>query len=359
MSTPLLSICIPAYNRPEFLKDLLKSIVKEDFSDYEIIVSEDNSPKTDEIEKIVEEFQKLYLDIPIKFFRNETTLGYDGNFRTTINRSSGEFCVFMGDDDLIANGALAKIAQKIKDNKENNIGVILRSWARANRLTDEIVEYHHYFDTDRFFNKGTESAVTLFKRSVAIAGYTVNRKLAIKFQTDIFDGSLLYQLYLTGTILSEANAYYISDVIAIMRKDIDQKPTHFFGTAKSEKQKFNPQVLDPQNSINFMKGMFEIAEYLESEFSMKGMLMKTQKDIGNYSFPILSLHADKGIKTMLSYYVILGKMGLSKSPYFHIYFFSIIFIGKKNCERIISYLKKINKSTPLLGKVYSGEKIIK
>ena len=39
------------------IEDLLKSIVKEDFSDYEIIVSEDNSPKTDEIEKIVEELE--------------------------------------------------------------------------------------------------------------------------------------------------------------------------------------------------------------------------------------------------------------------------------------------------------------
>ena len=52
MSTPLLSICIPAYNRPEFLKDLLKSIVKEDFSDYESM----DKKSMNNVRKFIQEF---------------------------------------------------------------------------------------------------------------------------------------------------------------------------------------------------------------------------------------------------------------------------------------------------------------
>ena len=39
------SICIPAYNRPEELRELLASIATEGPGDWEILVSEDHSPK--------------------------------------------------------------------------------------------------------------------------------------------------------------------------------------------------------------------------------------------------------------------------------------------------------------------------
>ena len=45
-SIPLISLCIPAYNRPEYLSDLLSTIVNQDFKDFEVVVSEDNSPKS-------------------------------------------------------------------------------------------------------------------------------------------------------------------------------------------------------------------------------------------------------------------------------------------------------------------------
>ena len=42
---PFFSILIPAYNRPEELKVLIDSIVNQSFNDYEILVSDDCSPK--------------------------------------------------------------------------------------------------------------------------------------------------------------------------------------------------------------------------------------------------------------------------------------------------------------------------
>ena len=53
----LFSICIPAYNRPEKLMELLKSIDTE-YLRIEIIICEDNSPKQLSIRKIVKDFKK-------------------------------------------------------------------------------------------------------------------------------------------------------------------------------------------------------------------------------------------------------------------------------------------------------------
>ena len=81
----------------------------------------------------------------------------------------------MGDDDLLNEGALERIARVIKLYEP---GVILRSWARADRDTKKIQEIFQYFDGDRIFEAGKDSIITMYRRSVAIAGYTVKRDLA-------------------------------------------------------------------------------------------------------------------------------------------------------------------------------------
>lgn len=262
----------------------------------------------------------------------------------------------MGDDDLLCEGALKKIASVIKNNKK--LGVIIRSWARADRETKEIIEEFKYFSEDRVFPAGDDSVVTFFRRSVAIVGYTVNRKLAEKYRTDRFDGTLLYQIYLSGMILDEADGYYISDLIAIARKDSDQKPTHFFGTAEAEKGKFSPGKLEPSNSLAFVKGMMEIAEYLE-EYPRKryGIYKKILRDIGNYSYPLLTPQYCQPLKKYILYYVSLAKLGLWRNAYFHIYFFGLLFLGRKNCERLIIYIKRCLGRTPAMGGLNSGSSV--
>ena len=233
-NAPLISVCIPSFNRPEFIGDLLDTIITQSCEDFEIVICEDNSPKTIEIEEVVKKYFNMRHNIDVRFIRNPETLGYDGNFRKLIDISKGQYCVFMGDDDLMCENALLRISQVIENNKP---GVIIRSWATANRETKELREVFRYFDGDRLFSSGEDSIVTLFRRSVAIAGFTVNREKALKYSSDRFDGTLLYQLYLTGMILSETHGYYISNLIAIMRKNSNQSPTHFFGTAKAEKNR--------------------------------------------------------------------------------------------------------------------------
>lgn len=87
LKNPLISVCIPSYNRPEYICDLIQTIIDQEFDDYEIVITEDNSPRTKEVECVVEGFTNKYPAISIRFIRNPKTLGYDGNFRTLISVS--------------------------------------------------------------------------------------------------------------------------------------------------------------------------------------------------------------------------------------------------------------------------------
>jgi glycosyltransferase involved in cell wall biosynthesis len=42
---PLISVCIPAYNRAGVLPAVLDSLLSQDFDDFDIVIAEDSSPE--------------------------------------------------------------------------------------------------------------------------------------------------------------------------------------------------------------------------------------------------------------------------------------------------------------------------
>src|SRR3989304_4568740 len=99
---PLLSICIPTYNRAHYLKECLGSIVAqfgdpEICSSVEVVVTDNASP--DKTREVVEEYQKKFKNI--RYSRNNENLGVDRNVINVVEMASGVFGWYMGDDDVV------------------------------------------------------------------------------------------------------------------------------------------------------------------------------------------------------------------------------------------------------------------
>ena len=344
---PKISICIPAYNRPEELGQLLQTAVDQDYGDYEIVVCEDCSPKAAEILAVVNGYIARYPDKTIRFFQNEENLGYDGNLRRLLAKAAGDFCFFMGDDDLICPGAIRRVAEIIE--RHEDLGVILRAYCRFDPANPEIVlEGFHYFPEDRFFPPGVDTIVTFFRRSTTIGGYTVNRAEALKCDTDRFDGTLLYQLYLSATILTRKSGYYISDALVKVRS----WNVFYFGSSDKEKGRFVPRQLAPEHSLNFMTGMVEIAKYVEETYHIN-VYDRILQDYGNYSYPILVLHAED-LRTFMKYSYELARLGLWKSWPFYFYVIALMILKPKGSTYLIRLAKRLLGYTPHLGSFSSG-----
>jgi len=356
VSNIFLSVCIPSYNRPSYLGDLLETVTQQNYKNYEIVICDDNSPLKNEIKNVILNKENKYPSCIFRFIQNTKTLGYDGNFRKLIKNARGDYCVFMGDDDLLCPGALRRIASVAKENP--GIGVIIRAWASAERESKVVIEEHNYFDGDRFFDPGRLAVSTLFRRSVAIAGYTINRRMANKAATDRFDGTLLYQSYLTGLVAYSCGGYYISDRIAIMLEDPGQK-AHFFGNAEVEKDKYKPGTLSTNNSLNFVNGMVEIAKYLANYHTDNRLYEEIINDIGNYSYPILSIQRNKPIPEFIRYFNSLRKVGFSRNPYLYLYFFILLLLGRNLSGKLIVFIKHILGRAPVIGKLNTGKLVRK
>ena len=111
---PLLSICIPTYNRAELLRQCLESIISESnvFTDkVEVIVS--NNCSTDKTEEIINRYIAFE---NIKYHRHLKNIGATLNILYMINNiASGEFCWIIGDDDLLRVGAIEKVLNVIEN----------------------------------------------------------------------------------------------------------------------------------------------------------------------------------------------------------------------------------------------------
>lgn len=113
MAQPLISICIPAYKRPENVDKLLHSIRVQTFHDFEIILTDD-SPD-DSLTNLVQN----YPDLNILYYKNPTALGTPANWNEGISKAKGEWIKLMHDDDWFASEtSLEEFAAATKNEKK-------------------------------------------------------------------------------------------------------------------------------------------------------------------------------------------------------------------------------------------------
>jgi glycosyltransferase involved in cell wall biosynthesis len=338
---PLISVCIPAYNRPEVLPALLDSILGQDFDDYEVVICEDKSPMRLDIAGVVANYSRKFPG-RIAYFENEKNLGYDANLRNLFSMATGQYCLFMGNDDLMCPGALSTVAAAL--GRHPNLGVVLRSYASFDGTPDNIAQVFRYFDKEIFFPAGAETIATIYRRSVVIPGMVIHREAALELTTDRFDGSLLYQLYLVANILVTKNAVFLPDILVLYRNG----GIPDFGNSEKEKGRFVPTEQTPASSVYFMQGMLEIAAYTEKARGVS-IYRPILGDIGNYSYPILAIQARRPFWVFVKYGFALAKLGLWSYPLFHLYFWALLIVGPTQLDKLIIYLKSRIGHTPRLG----------
>lgn len=96
LRTPLVSIMIPTYNRPEYFRETLESARSQTYPNIEIIVC-DNSTD-DRTEELMQAYQD---DIRVRYVRNKKAKTKAENFMPFEHLAQGEFLQWCMDDDIL------------------------------------------------------------------------------------------------------------------------------------------------------------------------------------------------------------------------------------------------------------------
>jgi abequosyltransferase len=339
----LFSVCIPAYNRARHLSDLLESIFSQSFQDFEIVICEDFSPEREEIGRIVREYQSRYRDV-VRYFENEQNFGYDRNIRNLVEKASGEFCFFMGNDDLMCQGALENAADVVR--RHPNAGLILKSYGLFNETPQKVSQEIRWFKEEKEFPAGSPAIRFAFRRSGVIAGYIVHRDSADEAATGKFDGTLFYQMHLTATVLVNKTAVFTPRVLVLCRESTPE-----FGISEMEKGKYVPGGYTPQARLNMVGGALSIIRDLKEARGID-VVDDVIHDYANYFYPYIRDQLNLPLKEYYALYRAFGRMGFSKYPLYHVYFLLGYVLGQKNFDALTARIRQQLGRSPRFSNSY-------
>jgi len=136
-----------------------------------IIVSDNGS--NDETAAMVEQFAQRWKDeIRLSILKNETNLGLEQNTVNLLQFSDAEYIVWLGDDDLLADGYLNFVSEKFADRKAGWMIPGLVGVARGGKKTDgRPADFDH-----KIFQPGYETLLRLSHFGHQMSGLVVKRE---------------------------------------------------------------------------------------------------------------------------------------------------------------------------------------
>jgi poly(ribitol-phosphate) beta-N-acetylglucosaminyltransferase len=116
MTTPLLSLCVPTYNRARYLDSLLGTLASQmsDFPyPYEIVVSDNGSG--DSTPAVVARHAEV---LPIRSLRHPETIGCYPNVIFAMTQARGRYMMYLADDDCVLGEPLAEVLAAMEADPE-------------------------------------------------------------------------------------------------------------------------------------------------------------------------------------------------------------------------------------------------
>ena len=143
MTDMKLSICIPTYNRAEYLRTALENLAKADFSfAHEIVISDNAS--SDNTGEVVAHY--IAQGLPIRYLRMPENMGATANLTNAIYHASGDYMVYQGDDDLLILPKVADVVAYLDANPD--VSVCHAPWYLYNEVEDRDTGTFYRIDED-------------------------------------------------------------------------------------------------------------------------------------------------------------------------------------------------------------------
>jgi len=175
---PLVSVIIPTYNRSAFLRNAIRSVLKQTFRDFEILVVDDASAI--DVARIVEGFG----DSRIRLLRHDRNRGEAAARNTGVLYARGEYLAFLDDDDEWLAEKLEKQVS-VLSNESPSVGGIYTGFHVVD-ITDETILY-----TKIPSISGTIFRELLRHNVIGTPSTLMVRRACIE-RVGLFDGSIVY-----------------------------------------------------------------------------------------------------------------------------------------------------------------------
>ena len=326
-----ISICITSYNRVNELLRCMKSVDSVHYDDFEIVVSEDHSPMREQIKKQVEAFAKES-KYAIVFNSNENNLGYDNNLAKLASLASGEYILYMSDDDAFYPGALDKIYDFIQENPAGlYFSGIWTPWNTVDRSYKESIT----------IQPGIESVKQFLYDPILFSGLTFKREYIKDIDATRFKNLNYFQVYLFYTVMYKYNSYYINTMLI---NSISDGENAYGKVDSSDKNAFLANRNSYFSNLEFHRGLIKAIRLFDEDNGCDA-LAAFSKAYSLRTVNGLLQEKKKGLKNYRAYWKKLNSLEMKLSPVCKMYHVIIMIFGAHISGFFFSLLRKIYTSS--------------
>lgn len=292
------SICMPSYNGATIIAETIQSILSQDFNNFELIIVDDNSK--DNTEEIVSKIN----DNRIKFFKNNSNLGYPKNLEKCRGKATGDIVYLMGQDDILAKGALSITYNAFK--LSDDIGAVTRPYYWFYNELTKPVRAKDQFNKDKdaiiSIHDGEEAVIAVFRTLDQLSGLAYRKKhMELPFHEDIFP----CHVYPFASIFKKHPIVFLKDYTVAVRIRTSQSRSSIYDRSplKSWVDMFNNVFYEKEFedirekcikdfvAVNYA-GLIQIRNYAKYRYLLREIYLLVKyrwQNFFNFSFWFFSL----------------------------------------------------------------------
>lgn len=220
---PLITIAIPHYKHRRYLELVLESLANQTSRQFEILVSDDCSP--DDSNQVIPGALSE-TGLPFNYYAQKCNLGYDGNVKFCLRSAEAPYVMLLGNDDSLANkNVVTDVLNALCALDSPEVAVTnYCQWDSQSIITRRVTR-------NGIIGSGPDAALANFRLFSFVSGLIYKRAAAIAHETDRWDDSVYYQIYIASRIIASGGRLAGIDRIAVAKDvEIDGKGVPNYAT---------------------------------------------------------------------------------------------------------------------------------
>ena len=216
------SVLLPTRNRLELLQYAVESVLRQDYQDWEIVISDNCSDEN------IEGYVRSLSDERVKYSRFSKFVPVTDNWNNALKLSTGKYHLMLGDDDCLLPGYFTKMVRLIEEYEYPDlIFTDAFLFAYPGVLSDHPTgylreRYNEYFKISEPFLLGSRESAEIVKKSLSLI-----QCVRYNMQLSLINNGFVKRLQDRGPFYQSIFPDFYATVVAFLKSKrtlIYQKP---------------------------------------------------------------------------------------------------------------------------------------
>ena len=212
------SVLLPTRNRLNLLSYAIETVIRQDYHDWEIIISDNCS------EEDIENYVVSLNDPRIKYYRTKEFISVTENWNNALAKSDGDYVIMLGDDDCLMQGYFSRLKKVVEEyDSPDLIYTSALLYAYPGVIPGYSEGFLRSYSHSKIFCSAHEPFMLGRSEAVTLVNYSVDFRMRFDYnmQFSLVSRKLIQEMQIYGSFYqSPYPDYYSSNASLLKAKKI-------------------------------------------------------------------------------------------------------------------------------------------